>query len=1062
MSNPDFHFNLITTVVLFLLYLPALLLSQSSGYHVQHFSTENGLSDNLITQMLQHSNGFLWIGTEVGLNRFDGYEFVAINELNGNAPQLQEGSIKELFELPDGRIFITYPESSDFADIFDPGKGTSERMLFNESTGFKGTYLFGKQKAGRQYFIGEDEHFAYIHTLDTSRKFKCLLEIPHEQHPTTQIHNAYPFYEIMPIQESGQSWLMLDTRNGLRKISRTGRVLKKYDSNDFDPPPLAPGFGGGLCCGKIEKHPNGSIFIRFNFDFKAGAYTKYLPEQERFIEIDQSAEQVPLQWFRDERNNLVITRHDIRQNKYSTQLVKDNGQVLDLSGLQLSDIGGSLFYGADLSETIFVISSTGLIKIAPNPLLFKTYLNKKIEAWQFNSEARGRGIVELSNDQMLFMVDEFGWYLLDTKTGNIHQLQFFDQLTQEKIIPQSGSSMVVDKKGTVWTCDVNSSHDGVPNGKIYRWQPGSKSLAAILHEIPIATLVEGRDGMIWVTGNHSNQPAAYLARFNPQTERFTDLLLRNQTVRFKTSQPTFLLESKAGQICLGTQSGVYLIDPVSAEIQEAFYSTDMEKAITDTAFTTHYELSNAHVMAIHESQNGLLWVGTMGGINILNPKTGEVRLLNTKDGLSDNRVCGILEDEEGMWFATWKGLSFYDEQLQSFHNFFTTDGLPHNEFNRYAFYKDKQGRFYLGGMNGFISFHPKELRRKKKSAKLLLSEIGSFDKDSKTHLIQNFNLKNEHRVVIPPKNRNCYFKFGLTDFTNPSANTFSYRLQGSAEGLSDEWIFNGSDPQIRFDYLPSGTYTLQVRATDSNGNPAANEKRIQIYVRKFFYQTVWFLGLCMLTFLTLIWWWYRYRLAQVIKLERMRTRISSDLHDEVGGLLSGVAFQMELLEYSAPENQKDFIHKIGNTSRKAMSKMRDVVWAIDARKDRLEDLLDRMKEFAQELLDPLNIHFRMELENLPMQRKIPSEVRHNLILIYKEFLTNTVKHAHATEVLVQLAKRGAAFEMHLEDNGQGLTKNYKTTGQGLANMKMRAERIGAVLEFVQQDGFGIMLRMKAF
>jgi signal transduction histidine kinase len=201
---------------------------------------------------------------------------------------------------------------------------------------------------------------------------------------------------------------------------------------------------------------------------------------------------------------------------------------------------------------------------------------------------------------------------------------------------------------------------------------------------------------------------------------------------------------------------------------------------------------------------------------------------------------------------------------------------------------------------------------------------------------------------------------------------------------------------------------------------------------------------------------------QVLRLEELRTQISNDLHDDVGGVLSGIAYQMELLEYSVDDPLKGLVSGIKEASRKAVLRMRDAVWAIDADNDSYREMEDRMKRFAQEMLEPQNIHWRFRTDNLLGKYTLSSDVRHHLLLIFKEFVTNTVKHASASEVLIHITRHGKWLNMHLQDNGTGLTHAQHADGRGLSNIRKRAEQMRAKLEFINSNGFGLRLTVKAF
>ncbi|HFB99854.1 MAG TPA: hypothetical protein ENJ53_03520, partial [Phaeodactylibacter sp.] len=184
-----------------------------------------------------------------------------------------------------------------------------------------------------------------------------------------------------------------------------------------------------------------------------------------------------------------------------------------------------------------------------------------------------------------------------------------------------------------------------------------------------------------------------------------------------------------------------------------------------------------------------------------------------------------------------------------------------------------------------------------------------------------------------------------------------------------------------------------------------------------------------------------------VELERLRIKISSDLHDDVGSILSGLAMQAEILQHTDCENQGERLIRLSELSRNAMSRMRDAVWAMDARKDKWENLQDRMREFAAEMLGEKGLAYQIDFQDINLKDQLLPEIRQNLYLIFKEAVTNVVKHSNATKVITTLKNTDSGFEMMIKDNGVLDDKEFQHSGLGLNNIKMRAKQIQASLEF---------------
>lgn len=448
-----------------------------------------------------------------------------------------------------------------------------------------------------------------------------------------------------------------------------------------------------------------------------------------------------------------------------------------------------------------------------------------------------------------------------------------------------------------------------------------------------------------------------------------------------------------------------------------------------------------------------VWVAGMAGLVHIDPNL-EMRILNeVRDGLPNATYYGVAPDRHGrLWLSSNQGLLRYDPALYSTNRYLPIDGLFGYEFNTGAFYQAPDGKIWAGGIGGLVVFHPDSIREVPFSPGVQLTQIlvndMALDSAKQGGVLESLDLAYAQNTLS--------FEFVALEFSNPAANTFRYRMAG----YDDKWVESDARGFARYANLPPGDYTFEVLAANSDGVWSKTPKQMFIHIRTPFYMTWWFYLLCALTAAGLIYAWFRYRLEQALKIERMRVQISSDLHDDVGTLLSGLAMQSEVLERSAPEKDKNKLRRIGEISRDAMARMRDTVWAIDARKDKLENLLDRMREHAEETLTPRGIRFAIQTELLNVRQILPANIRQSLYLIYKEAVTNAAKHSNGDTVSVSLKKSGAGFEMRIRDNGTAAEKTWTTTGSGTANMQMRAEKIGGTLEIGRENGYCVTLRVK--
>jgi signal transduction histidine kinase len=218
----------------------------------------------------------------------------------------------------------------------------------------------------------------------------------------------------------------------------------------------------------------------------------------------------------------------------------------------------------------------------------------------------------------------------------------------------------------------------------------------------------------------------------------------------------------------------------------------------------------------------------------------------------------------------------------------------------------------------------------------------------------------------------------------------------------------------------------------------------------------WFICIVLVLIVLIVLFVYNYyRVRKMVDIERMRVRIASDLHDDVGSALTEIALQSDFLQtMDVTEDLQESLQQIGSQSRKIVTSLDDIVWSIDARNDTVGDLTDRMQDYVNSVLPQKQINYQFEGD---MQEKLKVSLKENLYLIFKEAVNNIAKHSNAERVDITLSTNGAGFEMRIKDNGKNAS-NVRKSGQGLRNMKMRAKRIDASVSFYYNNGFEVVVK----
>jgi ligand-binding sensor domain-containing protein/two-component sensor histidine kinase len=457
-----------------------------------------------------------------------------------------------------------------------------------------------------------------------------------------------------------------------------------------------------------------------------------------------------------------------------------------------------------------------------------------------------------------------------------------------------------------------------------------------------------------------------------------------------------------------------------------------------------------YVNALYREGDSIILVGTRGkGLGIYNIISETQTMLTKKDGLADNTIASIQKDRSGcFWISTFNGLSRLDLKTKTINNFYSEDGLTDNEFNTGSSLLANDGNIYFGGINGLNSFVPEKLQSiKKKPPRIFLIRWNSLnDSSKKTAIIhpEKIQLRHDEKFFTA--------SFALDNFSNTLLNTFEYRLNSS------EWISLGNINHLRFDALNGGNYRIEIRGKTPDNVLSENTLELTIDITIPFYRTWWFYILIIIFTAILSYVVSRFIISQRVKIQNLRTKISSDLHDEVGGLLTRISVEAQLLKQQANDAEHaEKADKISATSRLATSAMNDILWTIDARNDRLKDLSDKLCEYAGDLIYPTGKELKFSINLQKPDKIIGSNLRQNILMIFKESLHNIVKHSNASMVWIEISENSRILILKISDNG--IVNESNSTGQGLKNMKMRAQLIGGFLSIERENGFHITLHV---
>jgi ligand-binding sensor domain-containing protein/signal transduction histidine kinase len=464
------------------------------------------------------------------------------------------------------------------------------------------------------------------------------------------------------------------------------------------------------------------------------------------------------------------------------------------------------------------------------------------------------------------------------------------------------------------------------------------------------------------------------------------------------------------------------------------------------------ELQNVSVSDLYQDQKHRLWIATKGrGLACLDLRQPEKKLqwFDSSYGLCNDFVCRIEagRNDGTLWISTHNGLSRFNIKNRTFQNFYEDSGFPGNEFNSAASTQFPDGTMMFGGVSGLIYFHPDSIPAIDYQHKTILSGTRYYDGDS--GLMSDLMPTPSGGLSLPPYPEYFELFLGTTKFVTQNKLRYRYRLLG----LSDLWTYIGGEGEVKFIRLAPGRYVFEAQSVALDGHLGA-VVLLPIFVETPYYETWWFKILMVAGTMSIGFWAYRYRVRQLLYEQRMREQIADDLHDDIGNKLNLISIFAQNLLKIQPKNepQSQELGKLIEISRNALRTLHTMLWSVDSKKDRLSSLFDRMQDFADGYLRPMNIKFKFELKQTTPDRNINLQVRHNIIMIYQELLTNMVKYTGPTHISIRVElERDTLCLNIINQHPQSSAPDFNTVSaqRGLSSIERRLNRIQGRCDWVE-------------
>ncbi len=458
------------------------------------------------------------------------------------------------------------------------------------------------------------------------------------------------------------------------------------------------------------------------------------------------------------------------------------------------------------------------------------------------------------------------------------------------------------------------------------------------------------------------------------------------------------------------------------------------------------------IRSFHEDGKGTLWVGTATGLNKLDRSTGTFVPCTDQNGFESDHIGAILHDDNGcLWMSTSRGISKFDPRTAVFRNYNEDDGVSIHPWLTQSGCRTRNGEMYFGGINGFVRFHPDSIADNPYVPPIVITRFLISD----TLATLDTVITEKKGIALSYDEDSFAFEFASLNYTNPAKNQYAYKL----DGYDKDWVKCGTRRYASYTHLDPGAYVFTVKGSNNDGKWNEAGTSISIIIRPPYWQTLWFRFLVAIVVIALVALAYNYRVARLLEIERLRVRISTDLHDEIGSNLSAIALQSDLVRSGVGTGDKgnDRLVEISRSARQMANDLRDIVWTVSPGLDRLNDMVDRLRTIASTMLGGMSHTFQSQ--NGTSTDRLEMEFRRNVLLMYKEVLHNILKHARATQVRILINDHLGCFTITIEDNGVGFDTGIPSSGYGLGNLKSRASSIGATLEIVSAPERGTRVKI---
>lgn len=815
------------------------ILPQGQNLRFEHITIEDGLSQGYVTSIIQDKYGFLWFGTQDGLDKYNGYGFTYYKYDENDSTSLSDNWVTAIVEDSIGNIWVgtaghgLYKISSD--------RVNNKRYPIGTTDGSNSVYI-GKLAVDNTniLWIGTWGNGIYLFNPTT----ESLEQIQNEPGNENSLSNN----RISSMIEDSKGYFWIGTHEGgLNRYDKETKSFKRYLNEPDNESSISFNWVSALC-----EDSDGNIWV--------GTYGNGLNKMDRFRDkfTRYTIENAERHGFRDSLVSVIYEDTEgtlwigsdggglYRYNKVKDSFDNFREDPTNLHGLNdnriwsvCEDRSGILWFGGfSGGVNKFDKSKNQFIYYGSNPYETNSLKNNFVKA------------VLIDDDNKLWVGTNGGITIIDREKNKYKHLQH-DKNNPNSLSNNYIRAIIQDDTGNYWigTWGAGLNRYNRKTGRITRFINKPNNPNSIVENFIRRLYYDGK-GNLWIATTLG------LSKLNLGKMQFTNYQHDPDDPNTLSDNRLYtLMEDSKGNLWIGSAAGLNKFNPTNQQFTVYLHDPDNPASISDS-----------RIRSLYEDQSGIIWVGTYGGgINKFDPNTESFTSYTDRDGLPNNVVYEILEDDRlNLWFSTNKGLCKFNPRKLTFKTYQVQDGLQSNEFNGGAAFRSKLGEMFFGGVNGLNSFFPDNIHDNPHIPPIAITEfrvLNNLVEPSKNNPILKKSINDIDRIDLQYDQNVFSFEFAALEFTAPTKNEYKYYL----EGFHESWQNAGTRRYVNYTNLDPGEYIFHVKGSNNDG--VWNEEGISlaITIHPPFWATWWFRLLASVVVIGSIALWIFVRIRRIQK-----------------------------------------------------------------------------------------------------------------------------------------------------------------------------------------------------